>query len=139
MLVGYLLQQIQTKNKTLYPRVVTEKRRAVAAAVVRVASCVIQKNIQKENQPEKKFNSKRMLKQMSEPESVLDLPITDLNLSVRCRKAASKLNVLTIGDLTRRSVSDLLECNNFGVTSLKEMREKLAERGLTLSGDSLPQ
>jgi DNA-directed RNA polymerase subunit alpha len=80
-----------------------------------------------------------MLKQMSEPESVLDLPITDLNLSVRCRKAASKLNVLTIGDLTRRSVSDLLECKNFGVTSLKEMREKLSERGLTLSGDSLPQ
>jgi DNA-directed RNA polymerase subunit alpha len=28
-----------------------------------------------------------------------------------------------------------MECKNFGVTSLNEVREKLAERGLKLRGD----
>jgi DNA-directed RNA polymerase subunit alpha len=35
----------------------------------------------------------------------------------------------------RRTGEDLMECKNFGVTSLNEVREKLAERGLKLRGD----
>lgn len=76
---------------------------------------------------------------MSEQKNVLDEPITELNLSVRCRKCTTKLGITTIGDLVRRTAEDLLECKNFGVTSLNEVREKLEERGLTLSDDSLPQ
>jgi len=30
---------------------------------------------------------------------------------------------------------DLLECKNFGVTSLNEVREKLADLGLKMRGD----
>jgi DNA-directed RNA polymerase subunit alpha len=63
------------------------------------------------------------------------LPITDLNLSVRARKCTTKLGITTIGDLIRRTAEDLLECKNFGVTSLNEVREKLTERGLKLRGD----
>ena len=63
------------------------------------------------------------------------LPITELNLSVRARKCTSKLGINTIGDLVRRTAEDLLECKNFGVTSLNEVREKLSERGLKLRGD----
>jgi DNA-directed RNA polymerase subunit alpha len=63
------------------------------------------------------------------------LPIGELNLSVRARKCTTKLGLVTIGDLTRRTAEDLLECKNFGVTSLNEVREKLAERGLKLRGD----
>jgi DNA-directed RNA polymerase subunit alpha len=63
------------------------------------------------------------------------LPITELNLSVRARKCTTKLGITTIGDLVRRTAEDLLECKNFGVTSLNEVREKLTERGLKLRGD----
>jgi len=63
------------------------------------------------------------------------LPITDLNLSVRARKCTTKLGIATIGDLVRRTAEDLLECKNFGVTSLNEVREKLSERNLKLRGD----
>jgi DNA-directed RNA polymerase subunit alpha len=63
------------------------------------------------------------------------LPITDLNLSVRARKCTTKLGITTIGDLVRRTAEDLLECKNFGVTSLNEVREKLSDRGLKLRGD----
>jgi len=63
------------------------------------------------------------------------LPITELNLSVRARKCTTKLGITTIGDLVRRTAEDLLECKNFGVTSLNEVREKLTERSLKLRGD----
>jgi len=63
------------------------------------------------------------------------LPIAELNLSVRARKCTTKLGINTIGDLVRRTAEDLLECKNFGVTSLNEVREKLSERGLKLRGD----
>ena len=71
----------------------------------------------------------------ADEQEVHGLPITDLNLSVRARKCTTKLGINTIGDLIRRTAEDLLECKNFGVTSLNEVREKLAERGLKLRGD----
>jgi DNA-directed RNA polymerase subunit alpha len=63
------------------------------------------------------------------------LSIGELNLSVRARKCTTKLGITTIGDLVRRTAEDLLECKNFGVTSLNEVREKLSERGLKLRGE----
>lgn len=68
-------------------------------------------------------------------DATLELPIGELNLSVRSRKCMVKLGVEKIGDLVRRSSEDLLECKNFGATSLKEVREKLAAYGLKLRGE----
>ena len=71
----------------------------------------------------------------ADEQEVYSMPINDLNLSVRARKCTTKLGITTIGDLIRRTAEDLLECKNFGVTSLNEVREKLTERGLKLRGD----
>lgn len=68
-------------------------------------------------------------------QALLDRPISDLQLSVRARKCMHRLELGTIGELLRRSPDDLLECKNFGVTSLKEIREKLTQMGLKLRGD----
>lgn len=67
--------------------------------------------------------------------ALLDRPISDLNLSVRARKCMVRLGLTTIGELVRRTGDDLLECKNFGVTSLNEVREKLTAAGLKLRGD----
>ncbi|MCC6491686.1 MAG: tetratricopeptide repeat protein [Pirellulales bacterium] len=73
---------------------------------------------------------------MSDDErALLDRPIADLNLSVRARKCRVRLGLTTIGELVRRTGDDLLECKNFGVTSLNEVREKLTIHGLKLRGD----
>jgi DNA-directed RNA polymerase subunit alpha len=45
------------------------------------------------------------------------------------------LGLTTIGELLRRTGDDLLECKNFGVTSLNEVREKLTLHGIKLRGD----
>jgi len=73
---------------------------------------------------------------LSEDErALLDRPIADLNLSVRARKCMVRLGLTTIGELIRRTGDDLLECKNFGVTSLNEVREKLTLHSLKLRGD----
>jgi len=68
-------------------------------------------------------------------QAMLDRSISDLNLSVRARKCMIRLGLNTIGELVRRTGDDLLECKNFGVTSLNEVREKLQLQGLKLRGD----
>ncbi|MHC4398251.1 MAG: tetratricopeptide repeat protein [Planctomycetota bacterium] len=80
--------------------------------------------------------------EMFEPESLsadeqalLAKPISDLNLSVRARKCMIRLGITTIGELLRRTGDELLECKNFGVTSLNEVRDKLSTHGLKLRGD----
>jgi len=59
-------------------------------------------------------------------------PITELDLSVRCRRIVDLLKVKTIGDLANRSEAELLACPNFGQTSLNEIRTKLDELGMAL-------
>ncbi len=68
-------------------------------------------------------------------QAVLERPIAELNLSVRARKCMVRLGLTTLGELIRKTGDDLLECKNFGVTSLNEVREKLAQVNLKLRGD----
>jgi DNA-directed RNA polymerase subunit alpha len=71
----------------------------------------------------------------ADEQAMLNRPVSDLNLSVRARKCMIRLGITTIGELVRRSGDDLLECKNFGVTSLNEVREKLTTHSLKLRGD----
>ncbi len=59
-------------------------------------------------------------------------PVTDLELSVRSRKALQRLGVSTIGDLTIRTEAELMAIKNFGLTSLNEIKRQLAQMGFTL-------
>ncbi len=71
----------------------------------------------------------------ADEQALLDRPIADLNLSVRARKCMVRLGINTIGELIRKTGDDMLECKNFGVTSLNEVREKLSALGLKMRGD----
>jgi DNA-directed RNA polymerase subunit alpha len=66
------------------------------------------------------------------PESVLNKPISVLDLSVRARKALQLLNIQTLGDLATRTEAELMGVKNFGATSLNEIQAKLNEFGLDL-------
>jgi DNA-directed RNA polymerase subunit alpha len=70
-----------------------------------------------------------------ELQAILNKPIGDLNLSVRARKCMSKLNIQTVGDILKHTGDELLECKNFGVTSLNEVRDKLSALSLKLKND----
>ena len=70
-----------------------------------------------------------------EEQAVLQTPIGDLNLSVRSRKCMTRLNITTAGELCQRTPDELMGAKNFGVTSLNEVRAKLAELGMRLRHD----
>jgi DNA-directed RNA polymerase subunit alpha len=71
----------------------------------------------------------------ADEQALLNKPVAELNLSVRARKCMIRLGIATVGELVRRTGDELLECKNFGVTSLNEVREKMAVHGLKLRGE----
>ena len=68
------------------------------------------------------------------PERLQDLferPIEDLaELSVRSRNSLQKENIQSLGDLVQRSEDDMLQIENFGKKSLKEISDFLEEHSL---------
>ena len=59
-------------------------------------------------------------------DAVLNIPITDFELSVRSRNCLKKMNIRTLGDLLRTTEAELLSYKNFGETSLNEIKALLA-------------
>ena len=64
--------------------------------------------------------------------AAMDILVSEFDLSVRSRNALKKMNVRTLGDLLRVSEQELLSFKNFGDTSLNEIKNVLAARGLRL-------
>ncbi len=82
---------------------------------------------------EKQFKSAEISDQSAtQDQGLLNKPVDDLQLSIRSRKCLQKLNIRTIGDLTRTTDAELLGCKNFGVTSLNEIKKALVNLGLSL-------
>jgi DNA-directed RNA polymerase subunit alpha len=69
---------------------------------------------------------------------VLEIPVTDFELSVRSRNCLKKMNIRTLGDLTRVSEPQLLSSKNFGETSLNEIKQILSAKNLRV-GQALEQ
>jgi DNA-directed RNA polymerase alpha subunit len=62
----------------------------------------------------------------------LSTPVAALNLSARPASTLKMLNVNYVYELVQKSQLDLFRLPNFGEKSLREVKEKLANLGLTL-------
>lgn len=65
-------------------------------------------------------------------EAKLNVPISELNLSVRASNCMEAGDIRTVRDLVQLTEDQLMEIRNFGETTLDEVRAKLDERGLHL-------
>jgi len=63
---------------------------------------------------------------------ILRTPISEFELSVRSRNCLAKMNIESLGDLVKKSEQELLAYKNFGETSLQEIKDILAQKGLRL-------
>jgi DNA-directed RNA polymerase subunit alpha len=72
-----------------------------------------------------------------ELERKLNMSLAELELSVRATNCLESEGITTVRDLVNRTDDELLEVRNFGETTLKEVKAKLQERGLSL-GMKLP-
>lgn len=65
-------------------------------------------------------------------EAKLNMPLSELNLSVRASNCLESENIMTVRDLVVRTEDQLLEVRNFGETTLAEVQQKLRDLGLHL-------
>jgi DNA-directed RNA polymerase subunit alpha len=64
------------------------------------------------------------------PQRLYEMPIEDLNLSVRAYNCLKRAGITKVGQILEMSEDDLLGVRNFGSKSLDELRERLAAHGL---------
>jgi DNA-directed RNA polymerase subunit alpha len=62
----------------------------------------------------------------------LAMPIQELELSVRASNCLESAKTETVGQLVKMTEADLLKIRSFGKTSLREIKRKLADIGLSL-------
>ena len=69
-------------------------------------------------------------KEESKKEKVLEMPIEDLELSVRSYNCLKRASISTVEDLISRSQTDMMKVRNLGKKSFDEVTEKLHSLGL---------
>jgi DNA-directed RNA polymerase subunit alpha len=67
-----------------------------------------------------------------ELERKLNMSLAELELSVRATNCLETEGITTVRELVSRGEDELLEVRNFGETTLREVKAKLQERGLSL-------
>ncbi len=78
------------------------------------------------------YYDEKHAKEMEKIEQLLEIPVSDFELSVRSRNCLSKMNIRTLGDLVKKTEEELLRYKNFGETSLKEIKDILNSKNLSL-------
>jgi DNA-directed RNA polymerase subunit alpha len=68
----------------------------------------------------------------------LNMPIGELELSVRASNCLESARIETVAQLVSQTDADLLKLRSFGRTSLREVKRKLQDMGLDL-GMTLPE
>jgi DNA-directed RNA polymerase subunit alpha len=66
-----------------------------------------------------------------------NFPIEELELGVRSYNCLKRVGIETIGDLVTKTENELAAIPNFGKKSIEEVKETLAQHGLTLRGGSM--
>ncbi|MGB1126270.1 MAG: DNA-directed RNA polymerase subunit alpha [Phycisphaeraceae bacterium] len=65
----------------------------------------------------------------------LQMPVTDLDLSVRAANCLDAAKILTVAELVTMTEAELLKVRAFGRTSMREVKRKLSDMGLELGMD----
>jgi DNA-directed RNA polymerase subunit alpha len=62
----------------------------------------------------------------------LEVGVQELQLSVRATNCLESASISTVGELVKHTEADLLKVRSFGKTSLREVKRKLSEMGMSL-------
>jgi DNA-directed RNA polymerase subunit alpha len=68
-------------------------------------------------------------------ESKLNMTVQDLDLSVRANNCLESARISNVRELVQRTDNDLLKVRSFGKTSLREVKRRLVDMGLSLGMD----
>jgi len=89
------------------------------------------------------FVSYNLVAQMEEetnhsdiPTELYNMPVEQLNLSVRTLNCLRRGGITTVGEATSRSEKELMSLRNFGKKSQNELKENLKARGVPVDFSS---
>ena len=71
-------------------------------------------------------------KEKEKLDQILRLPVGEFELSVRSRNVLQSMDIMSLGDLVQKTEGEMLAKKNFGETSLREIKQLLAAKGLRL-------
>ncbi|MBU0469832.1 MAG: DNA-directed RNA polymerase subunit alpha, partial [Candidatus Omnitrophica bacterium] len=79
------------------------------------------------------MKAEEQLIRLSIPDEKYNMPVEQLDLSVRTMNCLRRGGIATVGELISKKSKDLLQLRNFGQKSYREIEEKLQELGLSLT------
>ncbi|MBU2535692.1 MAG: DNA-directed RNA polymerase subunit alpha [Chloroflexi bacterium] len=79
------------------------------------------------------MKAEEQLIRLSIPDEKYNMPVEQLDLSVRTMNCLRRGGIATVGELISKKAKDLLQLRNFGQKSFNEIGDKLKELGLSLS------
>jgi len=71
--------------------------------------------------------------------AVLMMSVNEIELSVRAANCLNNANITTVGELAAKTEAEMLKYRNFGKKSLTEIKDKLAELGVSLGMEIDPE
>lgn len=86
-----------------------------------------------------KFDKLNLTKdqEVAEEEQFDNLSVEDLDLTVRSYNCLKRAGIQTVLDLTQKTEAEMMKVRNLGKKSLKEVKEKLIEKGLHFKENKL--
>jgi DNA-directed RNA polymerase subunit alpha len=79
------------------------------------------------------MKAEERLIRLSIPDEKYNMPVEQLDLSVRTMNCLRRSNITTVGELIGKGAKELLKLRNFGQKSYQEIEDRLASIGLSLN------
>ena len=138
--VNFFVNNVRVGNRTDYESLTlelwTDERIAPDEALIHAATIL-------RHHLDIFVNYDKDLVQFEEKEKVIDrhreevvkklsMSVNEIELSVRAANCLNNANILTVGELAQKNEIDMLKYKNFGKKSLNEIKDKLANLGLSM-------
>lgn len=138
--VKYAVENTRVGQRTDYDKLIleiwTDGRITPEDALVQ-ASAVLRKHLDvfvnySDTVIEFDESPKEMSQEQTRLRKLLNMSVNEIELSVRAANCLNNANITTVGELAMKTESEMLKYRNFGKKSLNEIKEKLAQLGLSL-------
>jgi len=124
----------ETSRERLYLDVWTDGTTSPVDAVSRAAGILIEQlSPFLEYVKISQMKAEERLIRLSIPDEKYNMPVEQLDLSVRTMNCLRRSNITTVGELIGKGPKELLKLRNFGQKSYQEIEDRLASIGLSLN------
>jgi DNA-directed RNA polymerase subunit alpha len=139
--VKYLVENTRIGQITDYDKLILEiwtDLRVEPSEALKLAATLLKKHMNSFVEYDEsfvEFEKQESLEEKPDAEidRIINMPISEIELSVRSANCIAGTDAKTIGDLAMKTEQEMLKYRNFGKKSLNEIKTVLAELGLSLA------